>query len=188
MEVEKTQEQGTKEKELVEYDTYKRVLDQRKADQAKARELQAELDRIKAEREEAEAAKLAEQKRFEELYASEKKKAEELASKIKHVETQTALEKKRSALKTALGGVRKDEYLSFADLDSIVILESGVPDPETVKAAANKFREAHPELVASKETARLPNESATGFQAPKGKPLHELSMAELGAMLAASKK
>ena len=177
-----------KEKELVEYETYKRVLDQRKADQSKARELQAELDLIKAERENAEAAKLAEQKRFEELYASERKKSEDLTSRIKQAETQAATEKKRAAIKSSLGGVRKDEYLSFADLDSIVILENGQLDTDTVKAAANKFREAHPELVASKETSRLPNDSAIGFQPPKGKPLHELSMAELGAMLAASKK
>jgi hypothetical protein len=181
-------EPTVKEKELVEYETYRRVLDQRKADQSRARELQAELDRIKAEREEAEAAKLAEQKRFEELYASERKKSEDLTARIKQAETQSALDRKRAAIKTALGGVRKDEYLSFADLDSIVILENGQLDPDTVKAAANKFREAHPELVASKETSRLPNDSATGFQPPKGKPLHEHSMAELGAMLAASKK
>lgn len=169
--------------ETVAYETYKKVLDQRKADQAKARELAAEVERLRSEREAEQEAKLAEQKRFEELYAAEKKKAEDLSNKIKEAETKSVMQKKRDALKQALGGVKRDEYLSFADLNSVLVLEDGTVDPDSVKAAAAKFREAHPELVAARQTAPLPNESATGFTAPpKGKALHELKPAELKEM------
>jgi hypothetical protein len=175
----KGDESDVRSEETVAYETYKKVLDQRKADQAKARELTAEVERLRSERESEQEAKLAEQKRFEELYAAEKKKAEELSARIKDAETKSIAQRKRDALKQALGGVKRDEYLSFADLNSVLVQEDGTVDADSVKAAAAKFREAHPELITSRQATPLPSESATGFAPPKGKALHELNPSEL---------
>jgi hypothetical protein len=169
----------------VSYETYKKVLDQRKADRDKARELQEQLDALKAEKESAEAARLSEQKRFEELYQKEKTKAEQLAGQIKDMTTQQVERAKTSALKDALG-VSKAEYLKFADLSLITLTEDGTPDPESVKAAANKFRESYPELIPAKSGSKIPGEAPKDGGLPKPKDPMQMSQAELRAALQAT--
>jgi type II secretory pathway pseudopilin PulG len=166
----------------VSYETYKKVLDQRKADRDKARELQEQLDAVKAERESAEAARLAEQKRYEELYNAEKSKVEKLSGQIKEMTTQQVERAKKSALKEALG-VSKEEYLKFADLDAIQLLEDGTPDPETLKSAANKFRETYPELIPAKSGSKIPNDAAKDGGLPKPKDPMQMSQEELRVAL-----
>lgn len=168
------------DEEQVSYATYKKLLDQRKADRERARELQAKLDAAEAERGDAEKARLAEQQRFKELYEAEKKRAEELNGKLSSM-TQAQIEaRKREALKAELGGVRKDDYLKFADMSAIQVNEDGTVDTDAVKAAAAKFREAYPELVTAKSNSRpLPNEAAAGYQPPKPKTPAEMTQAEL---------
>ncbi len=155
------------------------MLDQRKADRDKARDLQTRLDAVQAEREEADRTRLAEQARFKELYETEKKKASDLDARIKEM-TQGQIEaRKREAIKAELGGVRKDDYLKFADLSAVQVNDDGSVDTESVRAAANKFREAYPELVTGKAGSKLPNEAGSGYTPPKLKPLSEMSPAEL---------
>ncbi len=169
----------------VAYSTYKQLLDQRKADQARATAIQAELDRLKSDAESAEAVRLTEQNRFKELYESEKAKREASEGQVKETNAKIAAQRKRDALKAELGGVRKDEYLSFADLASIQLQDDGSVDSDSVKQAANKFREAHPELITPKPGSKLPNDAAAGYTPPAGKPLDKMTPEELRALYVA---
>jgi hypothetical protein len=167
--------------DAVSYETYKKVLDQRKADRDRARELQARLDAAEAEKAEAEKARLAEQARFKELYESEKKRAETLHGQIQSMTSAQIDARKREALKSELGGVRKDDYLNFADLKSIQVNEDGSVDVESVKAVATKYRESYPELVATRQASKLPQDAAGGYKPPQPKSLAEMSPSELRA-------
>jgi hypothetical protein len=179
----------TEGEDLVAFDTYKKVLDQHKASQAKAREAAAQLEALKAEKDEADKARMAEQAKFKELWEAAEKKAQALDGQIKQMTASQIEAKKREALKSELGGVRKDDYLKFADLSSVHLGEDGSVDIESVKATANKFREAYPELVSPKSGVKpLPGEAAAGYQPPKPKSLAEMTSAELAAEYAKTRK
>jgi len=167
--------------ETVAYETYQKALDQRKADQARTRELQAQLDAFKSQQTEAEQTRLAEQSEFKKLYETEKAERTKLADNLKTVTTAQVESRKKEALKAELGGVRKDDYLKFADLGMIQVNDDGSVDMDSVKLTANRFRESFPELVASKQTSKLPHEAAGGFQPPPKKSLSEMSSMELRA-------
>ena len=171
--------------QTVAYDTYQKVLDQRKADRARARELEAELATVKAKQAEADEKALADQKKFEELYTKEKGERAKLQETVQSMTQRQVENAKREAIKAALGGVRKDDYAKFFDLSAVQLNEDGSVDPESVKVAANKFRESYPELVAGKQSAKIANEAGTSHSGGQPKPLHQMSEAELRARLAA---
>lgn len=172
----------TEQNEVVSPETHKRLLAQRKADQERARRAEEELTTLRAEKEAATAAQLAEQKRFEELYTSEKAKreaAEQRATELTQKQIDAA---KQSALVRELGGVKKDEFLRFADVASIRVNEDGSVDPDSLREVATKFRQSYPELLNGKPAAGMGNVAAADPTPPKDKPLHEMTTQELRAM------
>lgn len=115
-----------------------------KSAEAKIAELEA---RIKAEEE----AKLKEQNEWQQLYEREKQEKQDLLSRAQQQDAEVRRMIKLSALKTELGGSVRDEYLQFADIDSIQINEDGSLSSESVQLVANKFRQDHPTLVSPVE-------------------------------------
>jgi len=143
----------------VAFETYQKVLSQRKADQVKLKELQESHNAMLAEKQSAEDAAKAEQGRFEELFQTEQKKAQDLQANIDSRILQDVTRSKKNALKVELQGLRKDEYLQFADVNSIVMDDNGVIDIESVKNVASTFRESYSDLFA--KSSSLPD-SAPG--------------------------
>lgn len=139
----------------VAYDTYSKVLSQRKADQAKLKDLQEAHNALLAEKQSAEEVAKAEQGKFQELFESEQKRSEELQANINQRIVQDVNRTKEQALRAELKGLRKDEYLKFADLSAVVIDDNGVVDPESVKEVASIFRESYADLIS--QSASLPN-------------------------------
>lgn len=133
--------------QFVKYENYEKVLKQRKKDQVRVRELEAEINAFKAEREAAEETALKEQNKFKELYEKEQQKAQELSDQFSGLRQEIQLTTKRNALKSELGGVQQEEYLQFANLDGIEVLEDGTINLDTVKAVAAEYREKHSHLL-----------------------------------------
>jgi hypothetical protein len=173
------------EPQTVSYETYQKAIDQRKADQKKARDLQATLDAMNAEKNAADEQRLADTKKFEELYNKEKTERAKLQETLQSMTARQVENAKRDAVKAALGGVKKDDYLKFLDLSVVQLNDDGTADAESVKAAANKFRESYPELVAGKSGAKMANEAGGSIQPPPGRKLTEMPEADLRARLAA---
>lgn len=169
------------ENSSVSADSYKKLLDQRKKDQARARQAEQELTELKAKAEADEAARLVEQNRYKELYEAEKKKREDTESRISQMTQSQITSAKRAELDRQLGGVKKAEYLSFADLNAIQMNEDGTVEAESVKAVANKFRETHPDLLPTKTGATLPNGAPADHKPKLTKPLSQMTTAELRA-------
>ena len=151
--------------ESVSYETHQRLLDQRKRDKQRADAAEAERDRLKQESEDAEKDRLTKQNEFKTLYETEKAKREKAESTLSDLSKNQVLASKQNALKAELGGI-KQEYLSFAKLEEIVMGEDGTPDMESVKKVANQFRKDHISLLPTKEGASLPNEAARGTGLP----------------------
>ena len=145
-----------KEEDKVGYDTYKRVLDQKKSVDAKNKSMLDELTALKAEKASAEEAKLIEDGEIQKLLDVEKKRTQELQSSIDSNVAREIRRSKEEALRKELGPLRKEEYLQFANAESIVMEEDGSINLESVKAVASQFKEGYADLMQS-STIGLPN-------------------------------
>ena len=176
-------DEGEENQNGVSVDSYKRLLAQRKADRAKARDLETQLAQVQAEREQAEADRLAEQNKYKELYEKSEKSKKELETRLSDMTQSQITKEKKAALDKALGGIKKSEYLGFADLASIQMNDDGTVDMDSVATVANKFRESYPELVPTKTAGKLPYEAPREGAPKTERKLSELSPKELAKLL-----
>lgn len=142
--------------QTVKYDTYAKLLSQHKTNKAKLSSVTEELNTLKAERQAAEEAALAEQGKFQQMFETKSKEVEMLQAKLGDYELQNVIRIKQDALKAALPTLRKEEYLKFADINSIQIDENGVVDMDSVASVANGFKQSYGDLL-STPNANLPN-------------------------------
>ncbi len=177
-------DEGGSKGDTVTREAYDRAIAQRKADQKRAKDLEDERNKLLQEKEEREATALADQKKYQELYEKEKKKREESDSRLSDMTKAQVTKEKQQALSTALGGLKKNEFLKFANLDGIAMNEDGTVDAASVTEVANKFRADYPELVPSKPAnGHLPNDAARGGSNGKtDRKLTDLTHNELVAL------
>lgn len=184
-EVNASSDDDNEEPQTVSYDSHKKLLDQHKASRQKARDLQAALDAANADKVAAEEKRLADEKKFEDLYNKEKVERSKLQETVQNMTSRQVETGKRDAIKSALGGIRKDDYAKFFDLSIVQLNDDGSADAESVKAAANKFRENYPELVGGKPGAKMAQDAGGTPKVAPPKPLIERTPEELRQMLAA---
>jgi hypothetical protein len=132
---------------MVKYESYEKVLTQKKTADAKLKELEAELNERRARDKAEEDAKLLNEKRFEEYIARLKSENEQLQSRIASTQTEIANSLKRQALERELGGFARPEYAQFADLSAIQLGEDGSVDLTSLSKEVARFREHHPHLL-----------------------------------------
>lgn len=170
----KTPEQGG---DKVAYETYQKVLAERKKDQAKARELEAKLKElsefkssVEQERQKIKEQKLEEEGNWKALLEQRDNRLKEYEEKLNEYKSKNqSYEKnindmiKLSAFDRALGGkLKKDEYYSFVDTDKIVINpETNQVDMDSLKNYANEFQNEHKELIDYKRS-KLPTDAPSG--------------------------
>lgn len=157
--------------QYVSYETHKKLLSQRKADQAKAKDLEEKYNALLAEKQANEEQALAEQGKFKEMFEKERQQSQILQDQMREAANRELKFKKEIALKSMLGTLKKDDYLVFADINAIQLSDDGQIDIESVKEVAEKFQNDHPHLLLQ-ESASLPN------GAPKPPNSNKLSYAE----------
>ncbi len=162
--VEKTQtESNPEEKQFVPVKAYKDVSSDMHKFKNKAREAEAKANELAERLKAIEENTLKEQQRFEELYEREKVERQKEQEERQNEKALYLRSVKISALKDELGGKVKDEYLSFANVDSIELQEDGTLSSESVQNVANSFRQAHPGLIAKDSAVNI-----TGTAPAKG--------------------
>ena len=151
--------QNEKKEDVVSYETHKRLLAQRKADQQVNRELKAELDAIKQKQQEAEDAKLKEQGEYKKLLETREQRLKETeAERNDAYKLLTDTWKRQEIDKVLPGKIERDEYYSFIDFEKIAFdPETKRVDKESVQMAVNEFMENHPSLIKKVNDKRLPS-------------------------------
>lgn len=150
------------------------ILDTYKSDLAKwkkkARENEDRLSAIDAEKASHEEQKLLEEKKYQELL--EKRDAEIAELKGQHSDYESKLDsyknreitgEKLSAFMDKADFKIDSKYLSFVDIDSIEIDETGNVVASSVTDAVDKFRKEHPSLILGK--GRSPSHHQPGNEA-----------------------
>lgn len=170
--------------DVVAYESYQKVLSEKKNLQAKFGELQGQMNELISSQKAQEEAKLNEAGEFKKLAELKDQKISELQAQIDSVAKERDAFKgdlndtwKLQAFYSKLNGtVKRNEYLSFVDLDGIVIdPETRQVDETSVENVVAKFMENHGDLVQTKKVGSLPSD------APKGvspKSFSEMSSGE----------
>jgi len=128
------------EQERVDYAKYRELLDEKKKEQKKAREYEAKLKEV-------EEGKLVEQQRYKELFEARDTELNTLKSELE-AKSRSELERmKRDALIREVGGLRRDEYAKFIDMDKIILESDGNLNSESVKEYAKEFKKNFAELI-----------------------------------------
>lgn len=148
-------------KDSVAYDTYQKVLSEKK----KAAERLAVLEAEKAERDRKDMEAKGE---YQKLIELERKRADEALSKVSAFEEQMAHARKLKALLDALGGQVDDKFLGFLPIDQIAVdPESKEVNLTSVASVAENFKKNFPELIKNPNGPRLPNAAPQGNDAGK---------------------
>jgi len=158
-------------KDVVAYETYQKVLAEKKSMQAKAQEIESKLAEIEKAQRERDEAKLNEKGEFKKLVELRDQEIEKLRNEINTVA------KDRDSFKGNLddtyklqafydklpGKIKRQEYLGFVDLESIVIdPDTGTVDSSSVQNVVSNFVENYGDLIESSKFAGLPGDAPKG--------------------------
>ena len=159
---------------MVKYATHKKLLNQLKNRSEELDELRA----FKTKVEEQDAIKRGE---FEKIIASRDETIKELQTKLDTIERDvTDGTKLQAFLDSVPGKVKKQEYLSFVDLDKIgVDPDTGKIDQISLERSVKNFVETYPEFIQPSSGKSLPNVGNLSQKVNTKRSLKELSDEEL---------
>lgn len=150
--IEETQETQIEQK--VAYETYKKVLDEKKS-------FQKRLDEFERKAKEQMEAELKAKEQYRELYETKQKELEEIADRLKVKELETQNYQKMGAFLKNVQGEVPQQYWGLIDLDKIIMDDSGKVDEGSVKKAVKDFERNYPEVIKRAKT-QMPNDAAAG--------------------------
>lgn len=149
---------GGEDNQSVSYESYQRALSQAKSAKSKERDLQEQINALRAEKDADQQAQLEEQNRFKELYEQSSLKAKEMETQLQQVVADQIRSRKRDAISAHIGAVHKPEFLQFLKLDEV-----DLDNPDSVVAEANRFKSEYPMVIktsqASSHTAVPPGDA-----------------------------
>ena len=142
------EEPVVKTEDKVAYETYSKVLGEKKKASAKNKELADRITSLELEKEESHKAELEDNNKYKELNEILAKENEDLKDSITSRDAKIIDSYKLQAFKDALPGkISNQQYLSFVNLNDIIIDEGNIVNPESVKVAVDKFMNVHSSLI-----------------------------------------
>ncbi len=153
---------GNGEDKRPSYESYQKLLAEKKAVQEKARKLEDDLKahnerlaEINREKEESERKKLEDKEQFKDLYGKVK---EELASKEKALAEMLREKVDTRKMASFLEAVKADvprQYWNLVDLDQIA-MDGEKVDEFSVQKYVETFRDTYKEVIKAKDGRRMP--------------------------------
>lgn len=128
--------------------------------QKEKQELAASLSKYKEAEQKAEEARLTEQNKWQEIAKQKQEELDKATAIVNQMKQSEVRNTRVRALMKEIGSVRNEEYLQFANLDMIDVVDGKV-DPKSVKLVAEDFQRRYPDLIGSKKPASNNSHAAT---------------------------
>jgi hypothetical protein len=143
----------------VKYDTFQKLLRQKKTADEKTANLEKELNEIRMKEEAARQDDLVKQQKFEQLSTELREKLEKEREEKEHYQKNLLDTHKLQAVLDKLPArPKKSEYLMFINLDKVQIDSENGLVAESVEEVANEFLQNHGELLQRTEKG-LPSDA-----------------------------
>lgn len=153
---------GGEEGRKVSYDTHRQLLDEKK-------KVQAELDRLLAEKKSREDKEAEEKGEYKKLLDQERQAREAAEGKLKTFGEQENNRRKMAAILGSAGGTIEEKWYDLvanSALDVVAIdPDTGKVDQMSVTKAVEKLKSTYPEIIKGKGGPGLPN-NAPGAGSP----------------------
>lgn len=150
-------------KDPVAYETYRKVLGEKKRRDEELRAKDELLAKYEQENKERIENELKAKEDYKKLLEMRDKEIQEKDHKLKSIETEIQESAKFSAFLEAIPGQVPKKYWQMIDTAQIVIdPTTGQPDPGSVKKAAEVFQNTYGELIVNPGRAKMPNQAASG--------------------------
>lgn len=138
------------------------LLDEKKKEQARNRELEQELSDLRTMFKQQETEKLEKNQEYKTLYENTLQEKTQVEQELYNMQNSLVSEKKKKAFNKELGcSLNKDRYYDFVDLNSILIDGDGMVNKDSVKYSVNLFRTNYPELVPKQNFPKVGSQSAS---------------------------
>jgi hypothetical protein len=139
------------QKDTVAYETYRRVLGEKKKEQEKREALEKQIK-------EYEEKSLLEQNKFKEAYESTKKLLDDTNKRLVDIENQKTESLKFASFLESLNGKLDRKYWNLVDLSNIIIdPATGQVDANSINNVVASFKKTYPEVIQKPNQANLPN-------------------------------
>jgi hypothetical protein len=123
------------------------------------KDTQARLQELEKEKQAVEKAEMARQNQWKQLFEQEKAEKSKFQEELNQTKKQFVDSAKKNAVISSLGGLKKNEYTSFINTDSIDLNDDGTINADTLNAEVARIKQNFPELLKT-ATASLPKEEA----------------------------
>lgn len=165
----------------VSYDSYARLLNQRKTDQAKLRTANEQLAEIDANKTAKAEADLKEQNKWQELAEQKETEANEYKQKFINVENSIVRAEKINAFENGLGEkLAHASFVNHINVDAIALTDDGNIEVDSLNAEINRFRAEYGGTLTVKTNIPTLPSNAPNESVPKG--IEAMSSAERQAM------
>jgi hypothetical protein len=161
-------------KDVVSYDTHRRLLDQHKKNQAALADMQRQIDSFNAEKEAQEEKKMQETGQYQQLLTARDQKIADLAkaaedAKLEAQQTRDRFNsvRKVSAFRSKLPAqLINNDLLGLANLDGVAVDDSGDIDPVSLDNCVNDFVKNYGAFAFNKQASNPPNSVAAAHGTP----------------------
>ena len=141
------------------YESYQKLLGEKKRAAETAKELQAKIDELTANQRAQEEDRLKANKQWKEAYESAKK---DLQGKINELNTSAQERLQAKQMKSILDAVPGElprKYWDLVDLEKVP-MEGDIVDEFSVSKYVEEFTKSFPEIIKPKESRRMPTDTA----------------------------
>ena len=153
--------QNPENKGTVAYDTYRKVLSEKKKRDEQLEQAEKELNDFRAKEKERVENELKAKENFKELLALRDKEKSELAEQLNQTKAQIERHVKFQSFLGEVNGVIPKQFESLIDVSKIIIDPvTQQPDPTSVQSVARDFEKNYGMILGKKASGGLPNEAA----------------------------
>lgn len=168
-------------KDTVSYETFNKLLAQRKKDREKLTNYEKQLEELSGWKKQIEEQESVKKGEYEKILSTYKTENETLKGKLSEVQKSIVDgQKYQSFIDKLPGRLDRSEYLQFVNVEEIAIdPETGVVDEATVQGAVDKFVKNYGKLITPTNTKSLPSHDRIGSVTITPKSVKQLSNEEL---------
>jgi galactokinase len=149
-------------KDVVKYETYQKVLSEKKKRDEMLSEYQQRLEELETANKQREEDELKKKENFKQLLEVREKELGEIKNQLTQFKEQSVLTKKAQAFLQSVGGLKKQEYLELVDFSKIPIDDDGQVDQVALESYRDEWKSKFPETLNDSHAKKVPNTSPKG--------------------------
>jgi len=148
---------GLNEKpDTVKYETYQRVLSEKKKRDEALSEALKRLSDLESQNKQRQEEELKAKEDYKKLLSLREEELNNMKKNLSEFKMKETISKKAHAFLTAVGGLKKNEYLDLVDFDQIILTDEGSVDEVSLEKYKDQWVTKFPETLMDSKKPNMP--------------------------------